>query len=249
MTSDSKNSRDVRKMAADERLNLGWATHLASRFKDELGGVHMALIAGCAKLGHVLICQDSGQNLGMLVSKPVLAADPRIFPIIAAAVPADLHREHIGETMVRALAAGHSLTNDRIIQAICRWDLPSNKFWAAAGFRPIAIRRNGAVRGKPCIVWRRRVGGGVHGVEEIMAPGRLQGGGGRFLPADATHLANWFDQTADGIDAGLRESGAVPLKQAWDDVKLLCPGEIVRPYHPQMRLFADRPGVSALLRP
>ncbi len=235
----------VRPLEKNDPKNLAWATDLCSRHRDELGAVHLGVLAAHAVMGHVVLATGGGQNLGCLVSKPKLSSDERIFPIIAAAVPDDIQRLKIGLSMLNALATAHTLDGARIVQAICRVDLPSNKFWAAAGFRPVAVRHSASVRGKPCIVWRRRVSGHVAGVEDIHTGPRDRGGGGRFVPADRPELRNWFDQTADGIESALRLSGAVPRWESWAAVRWMCPTTIDRPISDQLRLF-DNPRPSPM---
>lgn len=229
--------------------NVAWATHLASKHRDELGAVHLGVVDACAKLGHVLLAEGGGQNVGMMVTKPGLASDRRIFPIIAAAVPSDLQRLHVGLGMLTALAARHFLAPETIIQAICRHDLPSNRFWAAAGFRPIAVRHSSSVRAKPCVIWRRRVDQGVNGVGSIMRTARPQGPGGRFLPADNPERENWFDTSAEGLAAALRASGALVTADVAATADSDPLAHIPRPVTAQLRLFDLPAAPSRLLRP
>lgn len=253
MKSTEKSDRRVTVIDPDHPINTRWAVELFKKFRDELGAVHLGVAEAMAKQGHVILCTQDGQNLGALVTKPEIKADARIFPIIAAAVPYDLQRLHVGLSMLHAIASVHRLTEDRVFQAICRQDLPSNRFWAAAGFEPICVRHTSSVRGVPCIIWRRRVDG-VGGDFGLYVEGlRPRMGGGRYVPTDRPDLANIYDYSTEGIEASLRCTDARPLTPRWSAVKwerpmVGRPPAIVRPDRPadiQGRLFPtpERPMV------
>jgi hypothetical protein len=184
-----------------------WANDLCGRFRDALGGVHLGTLEAHASLGHLAIARGRGQFLGCLVSKPRLASDPRIFPIIAAAVPSDLQRLKVGLTLLDHLRTVHALEPSRVFQACCRADLPSNHFWAAAGFVPCFVRSTNSARGKPIIVWRRRVDGGTTGVEGYIAPRKPRGGGGRWVPNAQPELAEVVKSDPQSIATALSLAG------------------------------------------
>lgn len=216
--------------------DLAWANELTKKFRDELGAIHLGTLAAHAAIGHVVLAAERGENLGVLVSKPQLQHDPRIFPIIAAAVPLDIQRAHVGLCMLHALAATHKLGRDRIFQCKCRYDLPSNRFWYAAGFTAVAVQHSSSVRGKPTIIWRKwvdapKLANGWRGKVPTDFPvdSRARMGGGRFLPINRPDLANILDFRPESIDAAL----------AGRPVEVERPE---RPGDPQGNLFPPRPG-------
>jgi hypothetical protein len=130
----------------------------------------------------VRVARDSGQLMGCMVTRKYLVSDPRITPIIAAAVPTDLQRLHVGFAMLNQIEEEAKAHGQTIIQAICRFDLPSNRFWNAAGFVPCFVRSTDSARGKPAIVWRRPIAGADPDIFLRLEPLRPRAAGGRFLP-------------------------------------------------------------------
>lgn len=242
----------VRPLEKHDPKKLAWCEDLCRKYRDELGAVHLGVLAAHATLGHVALAEGAGQYLGCLVTKPELKEDPRIFPIIAAAVPSDIRRLHVGLSMLHHVAAIHALDRSRIFQAKCRLDLPSNLFWAAAGFYPIAVQHSTSVRAKPLIVWRRRCDGSANDVEHVVPAARQRMGGGRFVPKDRPDLANILDFSAEGVEAALRVSGARPIvggweRVDWDQPQKRPPVPIVRPERPgssQLKLFSDLASIA-----
>lgn len=210
-------------------------------------------------MGHVVLAEGGGQLLGCMVTKPRNATDERIFPIIAAAVPSDLRRLHVGRSMLEHLGKVHLLDPSRIFQLKCRADLPANLFWAAAGMLPVAVQMSASVRGKPLIVWRRRVDGVTDGLDDLRPDKRPRAAGGRYLPDGRPDLAVIIDTRPEFIQQTLRESGARPRVGGWESVN--WDGErapyvppLDRPQRPgdlQLSLFPDTPrfpaGRSSLL--
>lgn len=189
---------------------IAWATDLCHKNRDELGAIHLGVLAAHATLGHLLIAQGQGQFLGALISKPRLTTDARAFPIIGAAVPSDIRRLHVGLNMLAHLSRVHRLAPDRIIEAKTRADLPCNWFWWAAGFTPSHRRDTSSTRGKPIIVWRRRVDGRELDHLTFIEPARPRAGGGRFIPADRLDLATKTTDDPIQIYAALRLAGLAP---------------------------------------
>lgn len=232
--------------AGDDCVSVDWAVDLTKKFRDELGGINAGTLQHHAKLGHLSILRGEDQNLAAFVTKPGNSDDHRIFPIIAAAVPADLQRMHLGMLLLDRIDARFELARDRIFQAICRQDLPSNLFWAAAGFTPVAVRHSSSTRGKPCIIWRRRVDRSVVGIDAIVPASRPRMGGGRFLPSNRPDLGMIYQNDQEAIGYALQQSGAVPIVGrfaglgALNDVRFPRPtvDRPPRPNDPQMSLFA-----------
>jgi hypothetical protein len=150
-------------------IDLEWAQTLCRTFRDELGAVHLGVLPSLVEkdIGRVRVARES---------------DPRITPIIAAAVPTDLQRLHVGFAMLNQIEEEAKAHGQTIIQAICRFDLPSNRFWNAAGFVPCFVRSTDSARGKPAIVWRRPIAGADPDIFLRLEPLRPRAAGGRFLP-------------------------------------------------------------------
>jgi hypothetical protein len=187
--------------------SFAWARDLCQRHRDELGAVHLGVLAACATLGHVHLASGQNQHLGVIVTKPRLSSDIAICPIIAAAVPTDLQRIGVGKSMLAGVAASLALDGARVWQAVCRADLPSNHFWAAAGFNPLAVRYCPSARGIPLIIWRRRVDGRDIGDATYTAPDRIRGAGGRWLRPDQYDARERVSMSTAVIDAALTISG------------------------------------------
>lgn len=207
---------------------------LTRKFRDELGSIHGGTLQAHASMGHVTRLHDNGENLAVFVTKKELVCEPRVFPIIAAAVPTDMQRLHLGLQLLHSLDDRFKLDRHRVYQAICRCDLASNRFWGAAGFQPVAVRHSISLRAKPCIIWRRRVDRSVVGVDEIRTPARARMSGGRFLPNNRPDLANVIDQTPEGIAYYLAMSGARPTTSRWTQAD-----DLLRT--PQARPIIERP--------
>lgn len=213
----------------------------------------MGTLEAIAHAGGVVLAQKEGQNVGFLAAKPQLVSDPRVFPILAAAVPADLQRLSVGLSMLHALATTHQLGRERVLQAICRQDLPSNVFWAAAGFRPIGVRFVASSRAIPSIIWRRRVDGESGDFGFYLPEPRQRMGGGRFIPKDRPDLASIIDYSDAAIEAACRVSGARPKNFAdgttdWDRPQVTRPTPVIRPDRPndpQLTLFRPTPTADA----
>lgn len=200
---------------SDEKLRE-FAIQLAKKNRDELGAVHCGVISGIveAGVGVLRVSRENDEPASMILTRNGLASDTRCMPIIAAAVSSDARRLKHGLALVDAVADEGFERGRSFVQAICREDLPSNRFWLAAGFTPIARRTNKATRRIPCVVWRRQITDMSTSLGFIGTPLRAQGGGGRFVrlgdvmkqlllfEIEPVELSNRhvFDQTFEGLN-------------------------------------------------
>lgn len=164
-----------------------WSKLLFKRFSNEVGPVHLGMHAGFVHQGMARVITIDGQAVSSALVRPRLASDGRCVAIVAAAVPTDLQRLHIGLQLLQSIDADHR-GEDKFLQACCRAGLASNKFWAAAGFTAVALRLTNARRGKPLIMWRRCSGRAVSNWWEYVPPRKPRGAGGLFVPAGRPDL-------------------------------------------------------------
>lgn len=181
--------RPVEAVTAPEGEVFEFAVDLARKNRDQLGAVHAGAMAGIVRTGQgaLLVARENDCPASMLLTRSRIASDLRCLPIIAAAVSADLRRIGHGLSLVEAAVSEAETHGRSFIQAICREDLPSNKFWHAAGFTLVASRCTRSTRAIDCFIWRKPIADMSTSLFAIERPKRLQGAGGRFLPAVDVH--------------------------------------------------------------
>lgn len=216
-----------------------FAIQLAKKHRNELGAVHCGVISGIVEAGQgtLRISRENDEPASMILTRSGLASDTRCMPIIAAAVCSDARRLKHGLSLVDAVADDGFQRGRSFVQAICREDLPSNKFWLAAGFTAVARRSNNSTRRIPCVVWRRAITDMSTSLGFIGTPLRAQGGGGRFVrlgdvakqlllfELEPVELSNRhvFDQTFEGIEkaADAMQLGAMDRMQVIERFALM----------------------------
>jgi len=115
---------------------------------------HQAMITRVDQ-GAVFIAKENAQHAGYLLSAPRLENAKHIRPIFQACVDMDAQRRHHGLALLNEITREARAANQSMLQCFCRQNLEANHFWRAAGFVPIALRDVNAVRGHPCILWRK----------------------------------------------------------------------------------------------
>jgi N-acetylglutamate synthase-like GNAT family acetyltransferase len=139
---------------ATER-DLPFVLDLQRKFSNELGFIPRAGTEWYVINRRVLLARENGDPAGFLLGRPRLRYQPKMRPIYQAGVRMDAQRRHNGLQLLDELAADAALKGQVALQAMCREDLESNDFWAAAGFEPICKVDPSNARGKLVICWRR----------------------------------------------------------------------------------------------
>lgn len=166
---------------------------LARKFTNALGFIpREALNVRCARK-EIEIARENDEPAGYLLSPPQLSSSPRIRPIFQAAVAMDAQRRHIGLALVERVAAAATADNKHFLQCFVRSDLESNEFFAAAGFRAVAIRTATTARGLPSILWRRQLTKAPeHSIFYLAPTAHIFGPGGRITARSDVHKQPMF---------------------------------------------------------
>lgn len=101
-----------------------------------------------------------GQDAGYLVFRRRLSLPEPLDRvgyacIIQTAVHMDARRAAVGLSLLTAVHRDVAWAGSRIIQAWCRIDLESGRFWDAAGYCPTHRRSAPTARGQDVILWRK----------------------------------------------------------------------------------------------
>lgn len=168
---------------ADARFVLA----LQRKFSNELGFIPGEALRHRIKLRQVSIALENGEPAGFILAAQELSQAKHIRPIFQAAICYDAQRRHHGLSLVGRLSQEARENGQSIIQCFCRQDIDANAFWRSAGFVQVALRDVNAVRGTPCVLWRKPL--------NIMTPAELSliphNHGSRGAAGRAVHRFAW----------------------------------------------------------
>lgn len=127
---------------------------LQRQFSNELGWLPDKAIAEKIDASEIGIYRTGPRRLGYIYARPALAWQPLLRSIVQIAVVPDCQHKHIGLTMVASVIHRALVSGQLGVQAICRADLPIQRFWLNLDFRPICLLRASGSRNHPKIVYR-----------------------------------------------------------------------------------------------
>jgi N-acetylglutamate synthase-like GNAT family acetyltransferase len=154
--------------------DFSYVEALARKFEFAVGFLPREAIRERLARDEVLLARENDEPAGYLLGARCLGNAKHVRPIFQACVQMDAQRRHHGLALLDQLTKEARLAGQAMIQCFCRQNLEANEFWRAAGFVPVALRDVGAVRGHPCILWRKPL--------VIMTPETLS-----FVPPNPNH--------------------------------------------------------------
>jgi N-acetylglutamate synthase-like GNAT family acetyltransferase len=103
------------------------------------------------------ISTENGQHAGYILTRPQLATNPQVRPILQTAVDMSAQRRQHATSLLDAVIRDALANKIVALQAWCRSELLANEFWAAMDFRRVATRPGGKHLGGTLNLWVRQI--------------------------------------------------------------------------------------------
>lgn len=134
--------------------DLRYVDALQRKFSNQVGWLPRAALEWLIERGQITVALENGEPAGYVAGRALYKTRPELRPVTQTAVQYDAQRLSHGRQLIQHLAETARAAGQIGLQACCREDLEANKFFIAAGFKPITILTPPNRRRQNVIVWR-----------------------------------------------------------------------------------------------